>query len=366
MSHLSSGISRSLCLFLLLSLILPIVSIAQVMQGPTTIRQAVHHDVSLPLSVMAQNAPKASRRRKEAEAWKRIPLPPGLSAVDGRSGPANAGLACDTESAVGLSFEGLGQGQYGFTVQCAPPRHQRSSGRDAVRAVGELESFAVFDKATGAKLLGPVAGNTLWSGFGGGCQTNNNGDPVVQYDKLANRWVMSQFSVSTTPYLQCVAVSTDLGCDGGLVPLFVLATAIRFSMTIRRWAYGPMPTTKHSICFRTAKPTSGRMSARTTATRCWPGRPRRRSASSKVRPLDAMLPADLDGTTPPPTGSPNYMVTYRHEHAGPLQVSRGLCDSCELHLHRADGHQRGCVQSAVRRRHVRSAAGHDAKARLAG
>ena len=53
-----------------------------------------------------------------------------------------------------------------------------------------------------------------WSGFGGGCETNNDGDPVVLYDKLANRWVMSQFSVSTTPYLQCVAVSSGPDATG--------------------------------------------------------------------------------------------------------------------------------------------------------
>src|SRR5207237_5202460 len=49
--------------------------------------------------------------------------------------------------------------------------------------------------------------NTLWSGFGGGCQSNNDGDPIVLYDPIADRWLISQFSVTTTPYLQCVAVS---------------------------------------------------------------------------------------------------------------------------------------------------------------
>ena len=63
-------------------------------------------------------------------------------------------------------------------------------------------------------ILGPVAGNTLWSGFGGGCQNNNDGDPVVLYDKLANRWVMSQFSVASSPYLQCIAVSQTSDATG--------------------------------------------------------------------------------------------------------------------------------------------------------
>ena len=54
----------------------------------------------------------------------------------------------------------------------------------------------------------PKNGNTLWSGFGGRCQTDNDGDPIVQYDQLADRWILTQFAVSATPYTQCVAVST--------------------------------------------------------------------------------------------------------------------------------------------------------------
>src|SRR5581483_4311890 len=114
---------------------------------------------------------------------------------------------------LGLSFEGLGQGQYGFSVTGAPA--------DPNGAVGATQyvqwvntSFAVFDKSTGALLMGPVAGNALWAGFGGGCQNNNDGDPIASYDQLANRWVMTQFSVSTTPFLQCVAVSTTNDATG--------------------------------------------------------------------------------------------------------------------------------------------------------
>jgi len=54
-------------------------------------------------------------------------------------------------------------------------------------------------------------GNLLWQGFGGKCEFSNDGDPVVIYDKLANRWVMSQFAYSKPagpPYSQCVAVSS--------------------------------------------------------------------------------------------------------------------------------------------------------------
>ena len=69
-------------------------------------------------------------------------------------------------------------------------------------------SFAVFDKA-GAVHYGPVSNNTLWTGFGGPCETDNEGDPIVRYDRLAGRWLLTQFANynSNGPYYECLAVS---------------------------------------------------------------------------------------------------------------------------------------------------------------
>lgn len=72
-------------------------------------------------------------------------------------------------------------------------------------------SWALFNKTTGARISGPTAGNSFWAGFGGVCQSTNNGDPLVLFDDAAQRWVVSQFafnSTTTAPFLQCVAVST--------------------------------------------------------------------------------------------------------------------------------------------------------------
>ena len=67
--------------------------------------------------------------------------------------------------------------------------------------------WSVFDKATGAELSGPNAGNSFWAGFGGICESSNSGDPIVLYDELADRWMFSQFTTSAEP-AQCFAVST--------------------------------------------------------------------------------------------------------------------------------------------------------------
>ena len=67
--------------------------------------------------------------------------------------------------------------------------------------------FKIFDKS-GNLLNGPDGdpGNLPWAGFGGTCETENNGDPIVLYDEQAGRWLFSQFEVAVNG-LQCVAIS---------------------------------------------------------------------------------------------------------------------------------------------------------------
>jgi Divergent InlB B-repeat domain len=130
--------------------------------------------------------------------------------VNGSTGVATT-LGFFNLAGVGNFFNGP---QGGFTPASSPS--------DATGAVGTTQylqwvddAFAVFDKATGNALLGPVAGNTIWSGFGGACQNDNDGQPTVNFDKLASRWVVSQHAMSSgAPYLQCVAVSTTADATG--------------------------------------------------------------------------------------------------------------------------------------------------------
>lgn len=72
-------------------------------------------------------------------------------------------------------------------------------------------SWALFDKTSGSRVSGPNPGNSFFAGFGGLCQTTNQGDPLVLWDDAAQRWVVSQFAftgLTTAPFLQCIAVST--------------------------------------------------------------------------------------------------------------------------------------------------------------
>src|SRR5207247_2358412 len=78
-------------------------------------------------------------------------------------------------------------------------------------------SLLVIDKATNKILMGPVDGSVLWQGFGGNCEHNNDGDPIVLFDRTSKRWVLTQFAVSGTPFSQCIAVSQSEDATGAFV-----------------------------------------------------------------------------------------------------------------------------------------------------
>jgi|GEM_PF-2145090 len=112
----------------------------------------------------------------------------------------------------GTNFEGPGTGLAGFSLTGAPPDTTMAVGR--TRIVSWVNSqYVIFDKS-GNVLLGPVNANTLFTGTGNLCETTNRGDPILQYDRLADRWILSQFAFNVSgttpasPYLQCIAVST--------------------------------------------------------------------------------------------------------------------------------------------------------------
>jgi hypothetical protein len=115
------------------------------------------------------------------------------------------------------TFEGLGDGFPPFSVDAAPPDTNGAAGAtEYVQWVNE--SFAVFDK-TGALKDGPVAGNELFQALGANhpCAVNNDGDPIVAYDKVNNRWILTQFSVTngaSIGYWQCIAVSKTNDASG--------------------------------------------------------------------------------------------------------------------------------------------------------
>ncbi len=92
---------------------------------------------------------------------------------------------------------------------------------DTNAAVGDYEvvqwvntCYAVFNKFTGALLAGPFAGTNFWKGFGAPCETNNDGDIIIQWDKTNHRWLASQNVFAGPPFYTCVAVSQTADATG--------------------------------------------------------------------------------------------------------------------------------------------------------
>lgn len=67
--------------------------------------------------------------------------------------------------------------------------------------------IAVFDKSGNVFTGYPKRLGSLWSSMGGPC-ANNSGDPIAQYDRFADRYIITQLGSLSSPYSQCIAVST--------------------------------------------------------------------------------------------------------------------------------------------------------------
>jgi len=305
---MSQGKLLSIAIAFCLTAFLPSLASAQNphdQTGPAQVEvsNAIQHDVSRPLRDMP-NPPRSDVPREKP--LKSIPHGAAANQQDPVVQTV-AGPLVGTTS--GLNFAGVGNGDYGFAPNAAPPDTNLAVG--ATQVVQWVnESFAVFDKTTGAIAAGfPKAGNTLWSGFGGGCETNNDGDPIAQYDKANNRWVLTQFSVTTTPYLQCVAVSTTPDATG---------TYNRYAFSYGNTQFPDYPKLgvwpdayyisfnifNNGTTFAGSKVCaydSAAMRSGTAATQqCF-------QLSSS---FGGLLPSDLDGSIAPPAGSPNFFMNF--------------------------------------------------------
>ena len=67
-------------------------------------------------------------------------------------------------------------------------------------------AYAVYSK-TGATLLSPVQLGNLWKSLANSTCSQNSGDTVVQYDRVADRWIITQLGSLSSPYSECIAVS---------------------------------------------------------------------------------------------------------------------------------------------------------------
>ncbi len=153
----------------------------------------------------------------------------------------------------------------------------------------------------------PKQGNTLWSGFGGRCQSDNDGDPIVQYDQLADRWILTQFAVSATPYTQCVAVSTSPDPTG---------TYFRYAFSYSRNfpdypKMGVWPDAYYITynMFRNGSSYIGNQVCAFERAQMLVGGAARQACAMTSTSQASLEPSDLEGTALPPAGTPNLLLS---------------------------------------------------------
>jgi uncharacterized membrane protein len=266
----------------------------------------VHHDVSPPLRDLAPAPAPSPDTKKEKEPKRGPPVPDSSSTPDpvlqSTRGTASA-------PALGVGFEGIGEGFSGpsgpFFVTSAPPDPNAVVGPNNIVEVVN-QSFAVFDKS-GTPVYGPVPTNTVWSGFGGGCEANDNGDATVEYDKLAGRWIISQFSVGTAPYLQCVAVSTSADPTGSYYRYAFQYANFPDYPKLGVWNDAYYETFN---MFRSGIRFLGPEVCAYDRSKMLTGQAATQQCFLLARTFGSLLPADLDGSTPPPGGSPGFVVSF--------------------------------------------------------
>jgi hypothetical protein len=181
-----------------------------------TVRRSVAHDMSPALSVMARDvrrsdvaihdadrpanalAPDEAEEAAEEMQAAAAPAAPVMTAPAGSAAVEQTTQGEKPAPTIVASFNGLGVGfdgpQGGATLR-NPSDNTLAVGPNHIVQIVNTR-MAIFTKkgkqfdTTGKVLYGAVPTNNVFKGFGGPCEERNNGDAVVRYDQLADRWLI--------------------------------------------------------------------------------------------------------------------------------------------------------------------------------
>jgi hypothetical protein len=271
--------------------------------GPIVQRE-IKHDVSPPLrDLVTFESPLPKNKFGLLNPVRIVPVAPGSQAV-GRDPLASEFLHPDVSTTNLLNFDGVG------ASCCVPPDTNGSVGSTQFVETTNL-NYAVYDKTTGAVVLGPKGMSTIWTGFGGSCATSNQSDPIVLWDKAAQRWFISivAFNSSFNQFLQCFAVSTSADATGSYNRYsFSFGTDLNDFPKFGVWPdayYG-----SYDI-FRNASTYTGTEACAYDRAAMLAGGTATQVCFKQTVNDFALLPSDLDGNTAPPAGEPNLYVEHR-------------------------------------------------------
>src|SRR6476469_8405744 len=212
-----------------------------------------------------------------------------------------------------LTFEGLGRTENiaaGFG-SLSPPDSNGAVGRTQFVEQDNL-LVRVWDKA-GNPVTAPFRLSSLFTALGGQCASPDRGDPVVLYDRLADRWMLSQFAFASqfsAPYHQCIAVSKTCNAAGAYFVYDFVTAGNEFPdypkmgvwpdgyyMMVHQFTNGGPFNGTGVYSFDRVKMLAGNPTASYIYFNL--------NLTNHPEGVGGMLPSDLDGITPPPAGRPN-------------------------------------------------------------
>jgi PKD repeat protein len=195
-----------LSVVLSLALLIPFTYLMGQAGKPSKVYKAAHFDVSKPLREIT---PVAPYNRLKAEGYTEVPnymdVEEFVKVYSDYSGPDPVHqklVGSSLPPRVLQSFEG-GENLSGI----APPDTDGDVGPEHYFQMINLQ-FMIFNKG-GEVLYGPADNSTIWDGFLGEWSGSNDGDPIVLYDEVADRWLVSQFALPNAagPWYELIAVS---------------------------------------------------------------------------------------------------------------------------------------------------------------
>jgi hypothetical protein len=192
----------------------------------------------------------------------------------------------------GLDFSFDGTGNPLGCGGCSPPDTNGDVGPNHYIQMVNASKVAIYNKA-GTLLQAPFNLGSLWSST---TCTGNWGDPVVLYDPLADRWLLSQFNSSNQI---CAAVSKTPDPTG--------------AYWLYNWNVGSFPDYFKFGVWPDAYYMSANEGSYTAyafdRAKMLVGQPA--TFQKFTGGTNLYLPADLDGSNPPPGGAPNPFYTFK-------------------------------------------------------
>ncbi|MBK7932933.1 MAG: carboxypeptidase regulatory-like domain-containing protein [Acidobacteria bacterium] len=250
----------------------------------------------------------AVKADNSAPAAGRMP-PNGVRNSDG----AIAQMSAENMPSPSLTFDGMSNydNVTAFNLLIIPPDMTGDVGPDHyVQVVNTL--FRAYDKNGGA-LMPPTPLSSLFAPLNTVCSTRNDGLPVVLYDPMADRWLISQYCQAFPPFRQMIAVSKTGDPTGAYYVYEFAMPNIRINDFAKFgvWPDGYYMSTEEFIgsdyagtgmfAFDRSKMLAGDP----TAGYVYFSRP-----SFSTARLGNILPSDMDGLRAPAPGAPNVFASF--------------------------------------------------------